>query len=93
MCDTSPSRTAIVTLTLCGVYDQQQHPEHETSSGEPALMRLERGHSAGEGRTFPLTAHLTPVRCAMRLPTGKRRVGWPSPSSGAGPTGNSSHVA
>lgn len=46
MCDTSRSRTAIVTLTLSGVYDQQQHPEHETSSGEPALMRLERGHRA-----------------------------------------------
>ena len=44
MCDTSRSRTAIVTLTLDGVYNQQQHSEHETSSGEPALMRLERGH-------------------------------------------------
>lgn len=29
MCDTSRSRTAIVTLTLGGVYDQQQYPEHE----------------------------------------------------------------
>jgi hypothetical protein len=46
MCDTSRSRTAIVTLILGGVYDQQQHPEHETSSGEQALMRLERGHKA-----------------------------------------------
>ena len=49
MCDTSRSRTAIVTLILGGVYNQQQHTEHETSSGEPALMRLEQGHRAGEG--------------------------------------------
>jgi hypothetical protein len=53
MCDTSRSRTAIVTLTLGGVSDQQQHPEHETSSGEPALMRLERGHKAWKGWDGP----------------------------------------
>jgi hypothetical protein len=46
MYDTSRSRTTTVTLTPSGVYNQQQHPEHETSSGEPALIHLERGHRA-----------------------------------------------
>jgi hypothetical protein len=53
MCDTSRSRTTTMTLTLGGVYDQQQHPEHETSSGEPALMGLERGHRAWKGWDGP----------------------------------------
>ena len=47
------SRTAIVTLTLGGVYHQRQYPEHESSSGEPALMRLERGHKAWKGWDGP----------------------------------------